>query len=49
MGRGRRLHRKCQTIVNDFWVGIGKLVIWQSRQWIGPGLGYLDLTVLIPQ
>jgi len=50
--RARHMQETCtgngQTIVNDYWVGIGKPVIWQSRQWIGPELGYLGLTVLIP-
>lgn len=50
--RARHMQETCttdgQTIVNDFWVGTGKPVIWQSHQWIGPELGYLDLTVLIP-
>lgn len=50
--RARHMQETCTskdlTIVNDYWVGIDKPVIWQSRQWIGPTLGYLGLTVLIP-
>jgi group 4 capsule polysaccharide lipoprotein GfcB/YjbF len=51
--RARHMQETCTsqdlTIVNDYWVGIDKPVIWQSRQWIGPTLGYLGLTVLVPE
>lgn len=50
--KARHMQETCtgngQTIVNDYWVGIAAPVIWQSRQWISPSLGYLGLTVLIP-
>ena len=50
--RARHMQETCtadgQSIVNDYWVDSGKSVIWQSRQWIGPELGYIGLTVLIP-
>ena len=50
--KARHMRESCAiaglTIVNDYWVGMAKPVIWQSRQWIGQELGYLNLTVLIP-
>jgi hypothetical protein len=31
------------AIVNDYWIDPGSNVVWQSRQWAGPGIGYLRL------
>ena len=32
------------TVVNDYWVGNG--LVWQSRQWAGPHIGYLKIRQL---
>ncbi|MBK0329329.1 YjbF family lipoprotein [Rhodobacteraceae bacterium F11138] len=31
------------TVVNDYWVDAGNGLVWQSRQWAGPHIGYLRL------
>lgn len=31
------------TVVNEYWVDSRRGVIWQSRQWAGPDIGYLRL------
>lgn len=40
----RHLRETCRgesgTVVNDYWTGGG--VVWQSRQWAGPFVGYLQ-------
>jgi group 4 capsule polysaccharide lipoprotein GfcB/YjbF len=30
-----------QTVVNEYWVGVRDRIVWQSRQWVGPGIGYV--------
>ena len=44
------LREVCATpvgdIVNDYWVERGRSLIRQSRQWVGPKLGYLNLRQL---
>ena len=41
----RHLRQKCAgnggEIVNDYWVDAGAGVVWKSRQWAGPYIGYL--------
>lgn len=47
----RHLVERCEggggTVVNEYWVGshAGSRagLVWQSRQWAGPGIGYLSL------
>jgi hypothetical protein len=43
----RHLRERCDgaggTVVNDYWVDAGQGLIWQSRQWAGPHVGYLRL------
>ncbi len=45
--RTRHLQQRCQggngTVINDFWVESGAGIVWQSRQWAGPHIGYLRL------
>lgn len=31
------------TVVNDYWVDARAGLVWQSRQWAGPDIGYLRL------
>lgn len=31
------------VVVNDYWVDSKAGLIWQSRQWAGPGIGYLRM------
>lgn len=33
-------------VVNDYWVDAQSGLVWQSRQWAGPGIGYLRLRQL---
>ncbi len=51
--RARHMKEICSgsvgTVTNDYWVGTGEPVVWQSRQWIGPELGHINLTVLIAE
>jgi len=35
-----------QSFQNDYWIAPGDGVIWQSRQWVGPDLGYISVQVL---
>lgn len=41
----RHLQERCDggggTVVNDYWVDSGAGLVWQSRQWAGPDIGYL--------
>lgn len=43
----RHLRERCAgaggEIVNDYWVESGNGMIWQSRQWAGPQIGYMRL------
>jgi hypothetical protein len=34
------------TVVNDYWVDARNGLVWQSRQWAGPYIGYLRLRQL---
>ena len=34
---------------NDYWLDPRTKVIWKSRQWAGPVIGYLGIEVLIPE
>lgn len=34
---------KTGTVVNDYWVDSRNQLIWQSRQWAGPYIGYLRM------
>lgn len=49
----RRLQQRCAggggTIVNDYWVDPGAGLVWQSRQWAGPHIGYMRFRRLIVQ
>lgn len=36
------------TIVNDFWVDSAGSTVWQSRQWAGPYIGYIQHRQLTP-
>lgn len=46
----RHLQQKCQAstgeVTNDFWVDNRAGVVWQSRQWAGPEIGYLRVRLL---
>ncbi|MFW8637294.1 YjbF family lipoprotein [Cribrihabitans pelagius] len=48
----RHLQEQCSggggSIVNDYWVGTGAQAgrVWQSRQWAGPGTGYVRIRQL---
>ncbi|WP_420569048.1 YjbF family lipoprotein [Thalassovita sp.] len=46
----RRIEESCFSpgtrIANTFWVDAGG-TIWKSRQWIGPGLGYMETDLLV--
>ncbi len=41
----RHVQERCEggggTIVNDFWIDSRAGLVWQSRQWAGPNIGYL--------
>ena len=41
----RHLQESCEgaggVVVNDYWVDPRAGIVWQSRQWGGPGVGYL--------
>jgi Group 4 capsule polysaccharide lipoprotein gfcB, YjbF len=41
----RHVQERCAggggTVVNDFWVDSSAGLVWQSRQWAGPNIGYL--------
>lgn len=43
----RHLQQRCEGelggIVNDYWVDSGRGIVWQSRQWAGPSIGYLRI------
>ena len=43
----RHLQQRCTggggAIVNEYWVDRSANVVWQSRQWAGPEIGYLRL------
>jgi hypothetical protein len=48
----RHLQERCTgadggQVVNDYWVDSRAGIIWQSRQWAGPGIGYVALRRLI--
>lgn len=51
----RHLRQNCEAragqttgvVVNDYWVDPGRNIIWQSRQWAGPQLGYMRLRRLV--
>ncbi len=36
-----------QSFENDYWLGVAKPEIWQSRQWLGKDAGYISLQILI--
>jgi Group 4 capsule polysaccharide lipoprotein gfcB, YjbF len=46
----RRLRERCRgqngTVVNDYWIDSRAGVVRQSRQWAGPGIGYLRIRQL---
>lgn len=44
----RHLRERCGgapegEVVNDYWVDAGAGIVWQSRQWAGPHVGYLRI------
>ncbi|MGD9861962.1 MAG: YjbF family lipoprotein [Pseudodonghicola sp.] len=43
----RHLQQRCEggggRVVNDYWTDAGSGIVWQSRQWAGPYVGYLRL------
>lgn len=43
----RHLQQRCSSdlgeIVNDFWVDSARDIVWQSRQWAGPQIGYVRI------
>lgn len=47
----RHLQQRCEggggRVVNDYWTDPRADVIWQSRQWAGPQLGYFRLRRLV--
>jgi len=36
------------TYTNDYWMAAANQIVWKSRQWAGPVIGYLGVEVLIP-
>lgn len=47
----RHLRETCETVdgarvVNDYWVETRGGLVWQSRQWAGPTIGYLRIRQL---
>ncbi len=49
----RHLQQRCTgpsgEFVNDYWADSGAGLIWQSRQWAGPGIGYMRFRRLTNQ
>lgn len=51
----RHLRQTCEAhanetqgvVINDYWVDSGRGIVWQSRQWAGPQLGYIRLRRLV--
>ena len=48
----RHLQERCSAaqggqVVNDYWVDARSDIIWQSRQWAGPQIGYIAFRRLI--
>lgn len=47
----RHLQQRCEggggRVVNDYWTDPRAGILWQSRQWAGPQLGYLRLRRLV--
>lgn len=47
----RHLQQRCAggggRVVNDYWVDPRADVVWKSRQWAGPHVGYLSLRRLV--
>jgi hypothetical protein len=42
----RHLRETCTSsdggsVVNDYWVDPQRRIVWQSRQWAGPVIGYI--------
>ena len=48
----RHLRETCElqggTVVNDYWVDSRGPTVWQSRQWGGPNIGYVQFRQLTP-
>lgn len=46
----RHLRETCEgaggTVVNDYWTDARSGVVWQSRQWAGPTIGYIRIRQL---
>lgn len=42
-----RANETTGVVVNDYWVDSGRGIVWQSRQWAGPQLGYVRLRRLV--
>ena len=46
----RHLQEQCEgaggIVVNDYWVDARAGLVWQSRQWAGPGIGYIRIRQL---
>lgn len=36
------------TVVNDYWIDSAGPVVWRSRQWAGPYIGYVQFNQLTP-
>ena len=47
----RHLQQRCEggggRVVNDYWTDARAGLVWQSRQWAGPHLGYLRMRRLV--
>lgn len=47
----RHLQQRCEggggRVVNDYWVDPRADIVWKSRQWAGPHVGYLSLRRLV--
>jgi hypothetical protein len=51
----RHVQQRCEgpgapfegVVVNDYWIDSARPIIWQSRQWAGPTVGYLSLRRLV--
>lgn len=48
----RHLQQRCEgaggQIANDYWIDSRAGMVWQSRQWAGPHIGYLTMRQLTP-
>ncbi len=45
--RTRHIQQRCVggggEVINEYWIETGRDIVWQSRQWAGPHIGYIQL------